>query len=227
MATCPGRSAPPMPATAAASRPATSGGPAFAAVCGPAFAAACGPAFAAALRPGPADGGRASSAVGSGARPGGTRRRYRAGRRDRATRPATRWPGHLPTPLLTNINDWRNYCRMVTKPPVDQDVGPLFEALSDATRRQVVQLLVAGPLRAGQLADGAGTSAAAMSRHLRVLLRTGIVTDERIAKDARGRLFRLRPQSIVALQAWLDQLQAHWNAQLQSFKWHVEGRQQQ
>jgi DNA-binding transcriptional ArsR family regulator len=109
-------------------------------------------------------------------------------------------------------------------PLSDRDVAPLFEALSDATRRHVVQLLVARPLRAGELAAAAGTSAPAMSRHLRVLLRAGIVTDERIAQDARGRLFRLRPQSMVALQAWLDQLQAHWDAQLQSFKWHVEGR---
>lgn len=109
-------------------------------------------------------------------------------------------------------------------PLSDRDVAPLFEALSDATRRHVVQLLVARPLRAGELAAAAGTSPPAMSRHLRVLLRAGIVTDERIAQDARGRLFRLRPQSMVALQAWLDQLQEHWDAQLQSFKWHVEGR---
>ena len=36
--------------------------------------------------------------------------------------------------------------------------------------------------------------------------------------------FRLRPEPIVALQAWLDQLQAHWNEQLQSFKRHVEAK---
>jgi DNA-binding transcriptional ArsR family regulator len=106
----------------------------------------------------------------------------------------------------------------------DEDVAQLFGALSDATRRQVVQLLGAGPQRAGELAAAAGTSAPAMSRHLRVLLQAGIVADERTALDARARVFRLRPQSMVALQAWLDQLQAHWDAQLQSFKRHVEER---
>ncbi len=106
----------------------------------------------------------------------------------------------------------------------DQDVAPLFEALSDATRRQVVQLLVARPLRAGELGAATGTSAPAMSRHLRVLLRAGIVTDERVPQDARGRLFRLRPQSVVALQSWLGQLQAHRDAQTQAFKWHAEER---
>jgi DNA-binding transcriptional ArsR family regulator len=107
---------------------------------------------------------------------------------------------------------------------LDEDVALLFGALSDATRRQVVQLLGAGPRRAGELATAAGTTAPAMSRHLRVLLQAGIIADERTTQDARARVFRLRPQSMVALQAWLDQLQAHWDAQLQSFKRHVEGR---
>ena len=107
---------------------------------------------------------------------------------------------------------------------LDVDVAPLFTALADGTRRQVVQLLGAGPRRAGDLAAAAGTSAPAMSRHLRVLLEAGIVSDERTARDARARVFRLRPQSMAALQAWLDQLQAHWDSQLQSFKRHVEGR---
>jgi hypothetical protein len=61
-----------------------------------------------------------------------------------------------------------------------------------------------------------------MSKHLRVLLRAGVVVDERTPDDARVRLFRLRPESIAGLQAWLDQLQAHWDQQLQSFKRHVE-----
>ena len=104
------------------------------------------------------------------------------------------------------------------------DVGRLFEALADPTRRQVVQLLSEGPRRAGEIAGSAGVSGPAMSRHLRVLLEAGIVADERPPGDARVRVFRLRPDSVAAIQAWLDQLQARWDEQLQSFKRHVEGR---
>jgi len=50
----------------------------------------------------------------------------------------------------------------------------------------------------------------------------GVIDDERLAEDARARVFRLRPQSIVAVQAWLDQIQAGWAENLQSFKRHVE-----
>src|SRR5579862_419296 len=105
---------------------------------------------------------------------------------------------------------------MSTDLPADADVDRLFGALADPTRRRIVQLLRTRPLRAGELAAAAGASAPATSRHLRVLLRAGLVADARDAADARARVFRLRPQSVTALQAWLDQLQAHWDEQLAS-----------
>jgi len=107
---------------------------------------------------------------------------------------------------------------------VQVDVTPVFEALSDPTRRQVVQLLGAGPRRAGELARAVGASPPAMSRHLRVLLRAGLLTDERPAEDARLRVFRLRSEPVAALRMWLDQVQAAWDEQLDAFKRHVEQR---
>jgi DNA-binding transcriptional ArsR family regulator len=104
----------------------------------------------------------------------------------------------------------------------DRELTPLFQALADPTRLGVVHLLSAGPRRAGELAEASRLSAPAMSKHLRVLLQAGIVTDERLPEDARVRLFRLRQESVVALRAWLDQLQAQWDDQLRSFKRHVE-----
>ena len=107
---------------------------------------------------------------------------------------------------------------------MDPSATVVLEVLADPTRRRVVELLAQGPRRAGQLAAEAGTSPQAMSNHLRVLLDAGVVADERLAEDARARMFRLRPQTLTAIQAWLDQLQAEWRDQLASFKQHVEGR---
>jgi DNA-binding transcriptional ArsR family regulator len=98
----------------------------------------------------------------------------------------------------------------------------LLQALADPTRLGVVRMLSSGPRRAGELAEASGQTAPAMSKHLRVLLDAGVVTDERVASDARVRIFHLRPESVVALRAWLDQLQAQWDEQLLSFKRHVE-----
>ena len=106
-------------------------------------------------------------------------------------------------------------------------VAVLFDALADPTRRRVVELLGSKPARAGELAAAIGTSAPAMSKHLRHLLRAGLVADERDAADARVRVFRLRPQSVAAIQAWLDQLQAHWDVQLRSFQRHLEREERQ
>jgi DNA-binding transcriptional ArsR family regulator len=102
------------------------------------------------------------------------------------------------------------------------DVDGLFSALADPTRRHVVELLGRRPMRAGELAEAAGLSAPAMSRHLRVLLHAGVVADERRQEDARLRVFHLRPDGLVGFQAWLDELQTQWNEQLDSFQRHVE-----
>jgi len=103
----------------------------------------------------------------------------------------------------------------------DADVAVIFGALADPARLHIVQLLGGEPRRAGELASAVGVSAPAMSRHLRVLLTAGIVTDERRAEDARLRYFRLQPRSMVAMQAWLDQLQASWTEQLGSYQQHI------
>ncbi|MBA3364471.1 MAG: winged helix-turn-helix transcriptional regulator [Actinobacteria bacterium] len=106
------------------------------------------------------------------------------------------------------------------------NVAPFFQALADPTRRRVIELLGDRAHRAGELAKAAGTSAPAMSRHLRILLETGLVADERVPDDARLRIFRLRREPVLALQSWLDQLQAHWNEQLGGFKRYVEEKEQ-
>src|SRR2546430_2280568 len=68
----------------------------------------------------------------------------------------------------------------------------------------------------------ARVSPTAMSRHLRVLRATGLVEADGVETDARIRMYRLRPDPFVALQAWLDQVGAFWAEQLGSFKAHAE-----
>jgi len=105
---------------------------------------------------------------------------------------------------------------------VAHELEGVFLALADPTRLRVIELLGDRARRAGDLATAAGTSAPVMSRHLRILLEAGFVSDERIPSDARVRVFHLRREPVLALQAWLDQLQAHWNEQLGAFKRYVE-----
>jgi DNA-binding transcriptional ArsR family regulator len=104
------------------------------------------------------------------------------------------------------------------------ELDTTLAALADPTRRYVVELLQQGPRRAGELAAASGMSGPAMSRHLRVLRASGLVEVEGqgVEQDARLRVYRLRPEPFVALQAWLDQVQSFWTEQLNAFKVHAE-----
>jgi DNA-binding transcriptional ArsR family regulator len=95
-------------------------------------------------------------------------------------------------------------------------------ALADPTRRGVVDLLRRRPLRAGELAAAFELTPPAMSRHLRVLRRSGLVDEDSHEDDARVRVYRLRPEPFAQLRHWLDKVEAHWSDQLASFKAHAE-----
>jgi len=99
-------------------------------------------------------------------------------------------------------------------------------ALADPRRREVVDLLRSGPRQAGDLARALNLPAPAMSRHLRALKAGGLVEESHPAFDARVRIYRLRPQPIIALMRWLDETQTMWSEQLLAFKEHVEGREE-
>jgi DNA-binding transcriptional ArsR family regulator len=97
-----------------------------------------------------------------------------------------------------------------------------LSALSDPTRRHVVDLLRERPRRAGELARLTRSTPPSMSRHLRVLRHTGLVEAETGGDDARLRVYRLRRKPFADLQAWLDQVAAFWDEQLDAFKTHAE-----
>lgn len=108
----------------------------------------------------------------------------------------------------------------VMTPPA---VHKVFAALADPTRHAVVELLRQKPQRAGELADALGMSAPALSRHLRVLRRNGLIVDDAIDEDARVRLYRLEPTAFISMRDWLTELESFWNDQLGAFSAHVDG----
>lgn len=99
-----------------------------------------------------------------------------------------------------------------------------FAALSDPTRRAVVDLLRRAPRRAGELSDTLAVSPPALSRHLRVLRESGLVEEERPEEDARVRLLRLRAEPFDELRAWIDEVERFWSGQLASFAAHAAKR---
>jgi DNA-binding transcriptional ArsR family regulator len=99
-----------------------------------------------------------------------------------------------------------------------------FVALADPVRRGVIELLRRKPHQASELADALSISRPAMSRHLRVLRKTGIVSESEPEHDARVRVYRLERQRFAELRTWLEDVEAFWGEQLGAFKRHAERR---
>lgn len=95
-------------------------------------------------------------------------------------------------------------------------------ALSDPVRRAVVELLRAEPRRPSEIADALGVSRPAMSRHLLVLRRAGLVEGDLADEDGRARVYHLRREPFEDLRGWLDEMAAFWGEQLEGFRAHVE-----
>jgi DNA-binding transcriptional ArsR family regulator len=95
-------------------------------------------------------------------------------------------------------------------------------ALADPHRRRVVELLRERPRRAGELAEAAGLTPPAMSRHLKTLRQSGLVEESHPEFDARVRVYQLRAEPMVDLLRWLEQTERMWSAQLAAFKAHLE-----
>ena len=106
--------------------------------------------------------------------------------------------------------------------PVSLDAT--FAALAEPTRNAVIGLLSRGPRRAGDLAEELAQSPAAMSRHLRVLRRTGLIATESVDEDARIRMYRLQREPFDQMREWLVEVEAFWGVQLDAFRQHVERR---
>ena len=95
-------------------------------------------------------------------------------------------------------------------------------ALADPTRRGVIDLLREKPRKASELADALSMTRPAMSRHLRLLRKSGLVSERELPDDARVRVYRLERRPFVELRGWLEEVEGFWADQLAAFKAHAE-----
>ena len=94
----------------------------------------------------------------------------------------------------------------------------LFEALADPHRRQILDLLRDGERAAGDLVGALPLSQPGASKHLRVLRDAGLVT---VRKDAQRRIYRLAPECLAELDAWLAPYRKFWSGRLDGFEDHL------
>jgi DNA-binding transcriptional ArsR family regulator len=94
-------------------------------------------------------------------------------------------------------------------------------ALGDPTRRAIFERLADRPSAVGELARELPVSRPAVSQHLKVLKDAGLVIDQ---PAGTRRIYRIDPQGVGALRAYLDQL---WSRSLVAYKAAVEQQQKE
>jgi DNA-binding transcriptional ArsR family regulator len=94
-----------------------------------------------------------------------------------------------------------------------------FEAIVDPTRRRILGHLRAGEQAVGALVQTLAISQPAVSKHLRVLRRAGLVS---VRVAAQRRLYRLRPEPLAELDAWLEPFRMIWSHRLDALEHHLD-----
>jgi DNA-binding transcriptional ArsR family regulator len=104
---------------------------------------------------------------------------------------------------------------------LDDETAPLWRALSDPTRRQIMDLLRARPRITGEIASRFAISRIAVMRHLEVLAQAGLVTSR---KRGRERWHYLNAVPLQRLhERWFDPLSAGWASGLLRLQRNIEG----
>jgi len=93
----------------------------------------------------------------------------------------------------------------------------VLQAISDPSRRTMLEQLRHGPATAGELADLLTIARPGVSRHLRVLREAGLVE---VRHDAQRRVYSLHPEPLAEIDDWLGAYRAIWTQRLDAL--HTE-----
>jgi len=94
-----------------------------------------------------------------------------------------------------------------------------FEIIAEPNRRAILSLLVSRQQSVGEIERQLRMSQPTVSKHLRVLREAGFVES---TVDAQRRLYRLKPEPLQELDAWLDQFRRFWSGHVDALERHLD-----
>ncbi|HKV04367.1 MAG TPA: metalloregulator ArsR/SmtB family transcription factor [Candidatus Acidoferrales bacterium] len=95
----------------------------------------------------------------------------------------------------------------------------VFEIIAEPNRRAILSLLVSSQQSVGEIERRLRMPQPTVSKHLRVLREAGFVES---TVDAQRRLYRLKPEPLLELDAWLDQFRRFWSAHVDALERHLD-----
>jgi DNA-binding transcriptional ArsR family regulator len=102
-------------------------------------------------------------------------------------------------------------------------VESVFEIIAEPNRRAILSLLVSSQQSVGEIERQLRMSQPTVSKHLRVLRDAGFVES---TVDAQRRLYRLKPEPLREVDAWLAQFRRFWSAHLDALERHLDRMEQ-
>ena len=96
---------------------------------------------------------------------------------------------------------------------------PIFAVLAEPNRRAILSLLAMSEQSVGELERQLQMPQPTVSKHLRVLRDTGFVV---ATVDAQRRLYRLNPEPLQELDAWLAPFRRYWSAHVDALARHLD-----
>ena len=100
-------------------------------------------------------------------------------------------------------------------------VSSTLDVLAEPTRRRILDVLLEGPSPVGDLTARLGLSQPGTSKHLRVLREAGLVD---VQRDAQRRVYRLRPEPLADLDAWLAPYRRLWTDAFDALERHLDAQ---
>jgi DNA-binding transcriptional ArsR family regulator len=98
-------------------------------------------------------------------------------------------------------------------------VQTVFDALAEPNRRAILGLLAEHERSVGELEDRLELPQPLISKHLRVLRDTGFVEAR---TEAQLRVYRLKPEPLIALDKWLEPYRRYWHARFDALERHLD-----
>ena len=95
----------------------------------------------------------------------------------------------------------------------------IFEIIAEPNRRAILSLLLSAQQSVGAIEHRLGLPQPTVSKHLRVLREAGFVDS---TVDAQRRLYRLRPEPLQDLDAWLAQFRRLWSTHIDGLERHLD-----
>src|SRR5689334_5548622 len=94
-----------------------------------------------------------------------------------------------------------------------------FAVIAEPNRRTILTLLASSERSVGELEQRLRLPQTSVSKHLRVLRNAGFV-ESRV--EAQRRVYRLRPEPLIEVDAWLEQFRRFWNTHVDALERHLD-----